>query len=58
VRLDLLAAPTLVLTRGGRVVAVAINDHGTSRIFSLYPFTIENQDGSAMFFPAQMVPPP
>src|SRR5205823_5629722 len=40
VRLDLLAAPSLVLTRRGCVVAVAIDDHGTSRIFSLYPFTI------------------
>ena len=27
VRLDLLAAPPLVLARGGRVVAVAINNH-------------------------------
>jgi len=27
VRLDLLGAPSLVLTRGGRIVAVAINDH-------------------------------
>src|SRR6516162_7438437 len=30
VRLDLLGAPSLVLTRGGRIVAVAIDDHKTS----------------------------
>src|ERR1700719_773885 len=37
VRLDLLVAPSLVLTRGGRVVAVAFPDHGNlSTLFPVY----------------------